>query len=111
MNAASADAAYDVAIVGAGAAGATAALLLARAGVRVALVRRRPRGFDRPAEICSPATRRLMRALQLPTPDATDDARACRGVLSTWESSDPQFYDYGLLACEAAIAIDRAWYL
>ena len=110
MSAASADAAYDVAIVGAGAAGATAALLLVRAGVRVALVRRRPRGFDRPAEICSPATRRLMRALQLPMPDATDDARVCRGVLSTWESSDPQFYDYGLLACEAAIAIDRSSY-
>jgi 2-polyprenyl-6-methoxyphenol hydroxylase-like FAD-dependent oxidoreductase len=43
-------------------------------------------------------------------PDATDDARVCRGVLSTWESSDPQFYDYGLLACEAAIAIDRSSY-
>jgi 2-polyprenyl-6-methoxyphenol hydroxylase-like FAD-dependent oxidoreductase len=65
VSAASADAAYDVAIVGAGAAGATAALLLARAGVRVALVGRRPRGFDRPAEICSPATRRLMRTLQV----------------------------------------------
>ena len=110
MSAASADAAYDVAIIGAGAAGATAALLLARAGVRVALVRRRRRGFDRPAEICSPATRRLMRARQLPMPDATDDARVCRGVLSTWESSDPRFYDYGLLACEAAIAIDRSSY-
>ena len=110
MSVAPAEAAYDVAIVGAGAAGATAALLLARAGVRVALVQRMRRGFDRPAEICSPATRRLMRSLQLPMPDATDDARVCRGVLSTWESPDPQFYDYGLLACEAAIAIDRASY-
>ena len=110
VTTASADAVYDVAIVGAGAAGSAAAVLLARAGVRVALVMRSVTGRERPAEVCSPATLRLMRTLGLPMPDRAHQARVCRGVLSAWDSPAPQFFDYGLLACEPALALDRSAY-
>jgi len=101
---------YDVAVVGAGAAGATAALLLARAGVRVVLMTTTSTRSDRPTEVCSPTTLRLMRALGLPSPDAASHARECRGVLSAWDTPSPQFFDYGLFACEPALAIDRPAY-
>jgi flavin-dependent dehydrogenase len=101
---------FDVAVVGAGVAGAAAAALLARAGARVALVARDGVGSSRPAETCSPATLRLIRALDLPQPDAQHGARTCRGVLSTWDAPDPQFFDYALRACEPALAIDRSAY-
>ena len=84
---------YDVAIAGAGPAGAVAAALLARGGASVALFdRARPPG-DRIGE--SPAERRGAGAgkLKLPGPPTDPRHRPVKGVISAWGGA-PVVHDY-----------------
>ncbi len=98
---------YDVAVVGAGPAGAACATLLARAGVRVALISGTTAPRHQRAEVCTASTLRLIRHLDLPMPGAAHGARGCRGVLSRWAGDGEQFFDYELYACGAATTIAR----
>ena len=84
---------YDVAIAGAGPAGAVAAALLARGGAVVALLdRARPPG-DRIGEALPSAAARALEKLKLPGPPTDPRHRAVKGVISAWGGA-AVVYDY-----------------
>ena len=95
----------DVAVVGAGPAGAVAATFLARRGFDVVQFADAPERAPRPAEILNPATRFLFREHGLAEPE--DGSAACRGVLSLWDDAQPAFHDYALLGTLEGLAVDR----
>lgn len=91
---------------GAGPAGSICSTLLARAGYRTLLIAGTAPSRWRPPEILAPATIRLLRQHGF-LAAATDGFVRCRGVYGKW-AAKPEFFDYELLACEAAVSIDRA---
>lgn len=76
--------AYDALVAGAGPAGSVAAMLLARAGLRVALVDRPPADDVRIGETLPAAGVRLLAGLRLPTPAVGSPHRPIGGVISAW---------------------------
>ncbi|MDC0723552.1 tryptophan 7-halogenase [Nannocystis bainbridge] len=80
----------EVAVIGAGPAGALAAGLLARAGLAVTLIDPRPEGF-RIGEGLPPAARPLLQALGLLPLGGTLPGH---GTLSAWGSDDLGVYDH-----------------
>jgi len=95
----------DVAVVGAGPAGALAATFLARRGFDVVQFADAPERAHRPAEVLNPATRFRLREHGLAEPD--DGSAPCRGVLSLWDNAQPAFHDYALLQTLEGLAVDR----
>lgn len=96
----------DVLVVGAGPAGAFAALILARAGADVVLVSAGDRRLPGPGELLAPAARRLLDSHGLVATDI--GAVPCEGVLSRLGEGGPEFHDYALLACAPALSLDRS---
>lgn len=84
---------FDVAVVGAGPAGAVAAALLARAGASVALFDRARPGADRIGETLPSAAARALTDLGLPGPPGDARHRPVRGVISAW-GGPPVIHDY-----------------
>jgi 2-polyprenyl-6-methoxyphenol hydroxylase-like FAD-dependent oxidoreductase len=89
-------AAFDVAVAGAGPAGAAAACLLARAGRRVALLDPRLGGDapDKPGEALPGAADRLLRAAGLPRPVEGGAHRPIGGNISAWGQPDLAYRDF-----------------
>jgi flavin-dependent dehydrogenase len=78
---------FDVAIIGAGPAGAVTALVLARTGVRVLLAERHSREVFKVGEGLPPAARPLLRDLNLADQLDADDHLPSFGNESAWGSS------------------------
>ena len=84
---------YDVAIAGAGPAGAVAAALLARSGASVALFDHARAAGDRIGETLPSAAARALESLRLPGPPADPRHRPVKGVISAWGGA-PVVHDY-----------------
>ena len=84
---------YDVAIAGAGPAGAVAAALLARGGVSVALFDRATAAGERIGETLPSVAARALERLQLPGPPTDPRHRPVKGVISAWGGA-PVVHDY-----------------
>ena len=97
--------ACEVLVVGGGPSGAATAAMLARRGVDVILLVSLTKGSDRPQEVLSPWTRRLLLDLGFEEPRA--GKAECHGVLSCWGSEDPDYQDYRFLACGFGLAVCR----
>jgi flavin-dependent dehydrogenase len=76
---------FDVAVAGGGPAGLVAAILLARAGVKVAVVGAPAARAPRPGETLPGAGLRLLGSLDLPVPSEPGPHRRLTGIDSAWE--------------------------
>ena len=74
----------DAVVAGAGPAGAVAAILLARAGLQIALVDRSQVGICKIGETLPSAGARLLTKLDLPAPPAWGSHKPIGGVISAW---------------------------
>lgn len=100
---------YDVAIVGAGPAGAACALALARVGVaRVVLIDGGGRPGPAIGETIPPDTRRLLDQLGLWEAFLAEGHLACHGSCSSWGASALGFNDFVLNPNGPAWHLDRA---
>jgi flavin-dependent dehydrogenase len=100
---------YDVAVAGAGPAGAVAAALLARAGLSVLLCD--PdlgSSVAKPGEALPGVADRLLRASGLPSPAASGRHRPIGGNISVWGSPDPLRRDFLNEPDGAGFRLDRA---
>jgi len=79
---------WDVTIAGAGPAGAVAAYVLARSGRRVLLVDTVDPDAPKVGEALPAAAMRLLRSLDLPTPDTAGPHSRFGGNLSSWGSDE-----------------------
>ena len=84
---------YAAVIVGAGPAGAAAAISLARLGKKVLLVDDSADGF-KIGESLAPAARPLLRDLGVLEPFLADRHLPCYGNVSAWGASEPQYTDF-----------------
>lgn len=102
---------YDVAVAGAGPAGAVAAGLLARAGLSVLLCDPRlglVAAPAKPGDALPGAADRLLRACGLPPPGASGLHRPIGGNISIWGSPDPIHRDFLNEPDGAGVRLDRA---
>ena len=102
---------YDVAVAGAGPAGAVAAGLLARAGLSVLLCDPRlglGAAPAKPGEALPGAADRLLRACGLPPPGASGRHASIGGNISIWGSPDPIRRDFLNEPDGAGFRLDRA---
>ncbi|HYZ48313.1 MAG TPA: FAD-dependent monooxygenase [Sphingomonas sp.] len=79
---------WDAIVVGAGPAGAIAALILARGGHRTLLTDRIEDDRSRIGEALPEAAGRLLRSIGLPAPEADGPHAAVGGVFLSWNSDD-----------------------
>lgn len=96
----------DVAVVGAGPAGATIARLLALRGLRVALLDSELM-VDR-LEVLAPSSMNVLQALQLD--EVVSDptiGRPCSGIRRHWNSRTPQFDDFFAMPGGRGYVVDR----
>jgi flavin-dependent dehydrogenase len=98
----------EVAIVGGGPAGAACALLLARAGLRVALADYRPEGAFRVGEGLPPPAKSLLHRLGLWPAFCADAHRESPGNLSWWGSDEAVTQDFVLGVAGCGYQLDRA---
>jgi flavin-dependent dehydrogenase len=100
------DQSVDVAVLGAGPAGSTAAIRLLALGHQVALVERREFPRSRIGEALSPGVLELLRFLELG--DALIDVRTVRNVPTriVWEQRDPELVE--LPQHRGVVVVDRA---
>jgi len=100
----------DVAVVGAGPAGAVAACLLARAGRSVLLLDPRLDGPPawKPGDALAGAGLRLLRAHGLPVPDAGGPHRPIGGTVSAWGGAVADWRDFLREPDGPAWRLDRA---
>lgn len=104
-----ADASYDVAVLGAGPAGSACALALARAGVaRVALVDGGSRPGPAVGETIPPDTRLLLDRLGLWDAFLAEGHLACHGSCSSWGDPSLGYNDFVLNPHGPAWHLDRA---
>ena len=100
--------AWDVLVAGAGPAGSTTARILARRGLRIALVDRLDRSTRR-LEVVSPSLRPLLHGLGLL--DLLDDpgiARPCLGIQRRWGGATVQVEDFIAHPGGGGHVVDRA---
>jgi flavin-dependent dehydrogenase len=89
------DADVDVAVVGAGPAGAAAAIVCARGGLRVALLERSALPRERPGETLHPGVEAPLRELGVLDEVLRGDLPRHRGVWVSWGDAEPRFDAYG----------------
>ncbi|HEX8640951.1 MAG TPA: lycopene cyclase family protein [Allosphingosinicella sp.] len=98
----------DVAVVGAGPAGATAARILALNGLRVALIDPLSRPVDR-LELIAPGAQPLLQRLQLGSLLADPDlAQPCPGIRRRWGGAPDHFQDFLRHPLGQGYVVDRA---
>ena len=85
---------FDVAIIGAGPAGAIAAILLRRAGLSVYVAERNNFDTIRPGEILAPPVVRSFKALSISSPELSNAIVESPGVISKWGSDEINQFDY-----------------
>jgi len=95
----------EVLVIGGGPAGTLVATNLARSGKKVIQLVSSEQSKGRPFEVLTPATRQLLRKNNLSEPEIM--VSKCRGVLSVWEDSKPDFHDYEFATCVPGLSIDR----
>jgi flavin-dependent dehydrogenase len=88
------DAEMEVAIIGAGPAGCSAAIVLAEAGWRVVVYGRPPAAGDRIGESLSPGAPTLLERLDLRTRFLDDGHLLCHANASAWGSSELAWHDF-----------------
>ena len=98
---------FDVAVIGAGPAGAATALQVARAGGRVLLVDSSPTQHFRVGEGLPPAARSLLRELGVLQSFLADGHRISYGNLSAWGSSDLRPTDFMFQQSGHGFQLDR----
>lgn len=96
----------DVAIAGGGPAGCSAAIKLARAGLKVVLVERERPQF-RPGESLPPSANLLLRELGILEAVLSDGHRPCAGTLSSWGSSELHCEDFVRQLNGRGLQLDR----
>jgi flavin-dependent dehydrogenase len=99
--------AVDAIVVGGGPAGATTALLLARAGISTLLLESSDGSAQRIGETLPPVANRLLRDLDLWDAFGKQGHRASEGIISAWSDDNPQANDFFVSAQGPGWNLDR----